>query len=143
MSAVQEKQASNVVRWNMCFAPDDFAAMEYLKQAYMFGSLTNSLRFSLREQVMRDIAHGAGDNGNQKIYSAVRESTTGLLQRVKTYGRDDVRLKQWCCWFSKHDFANLNAIKVHWQFNHFAEALRFALRVQASLEGFVPDGGQW
>lgn len=127
-------------RWLFCITKKDRAAMEYLQSKYLFGSLVNSLRFALRGQCERDESE-KHTKKDQSLQEVIKETVINMLS--KAHSKAAPAMKMWSCWVSEEEIAQMDTIGKHWSLDKRAEAARFALRVQAQLEGFEPEDGNW
>lgn len=132
------KAKTKTARWLFCVTDKDRVAMEQLQKKYMFGSLVNSLRWALKNQCERDAGTVSVDNELQR---RVKETVIDMLDKARH--NQGTPMKMWSCWLEPEQFAQMESIAKKHKFERNAEAMRFALRVQAEVDGVLPEGGTW
>lgn len=149
MPAAMEKEEEKPVRrgravsrdnhsWRQSFflAEIDFACMRHIRDQIGMNSMSEAARYALREQGT------AGDSSaSLRLGSKIRPGVVGML--VKAISDDDDRedLRCWTCFVNADYKSHVEAIAGRWRLRHQAEALRLAVRVQAALMGYTPEGG--
>lgn len=132
-----QNRSGNAKRWLFGITPNDRAALKYLKERHLYGSLTNAVRVALRSQCERDESEAT------KKLQAVQERVRKTCEKMhaKAHSGDSQKLAMWACWLREEDFARMAKVLSFHGFEKNAEAVRFAIRVHAELEGFVPENG--
>lgn len=132
------KAKSKTARWLFCVTDKDRIAMEQLQEKYAFGSLVNSLRWALKNQCERDAGTVAVDD---ELQQRVKETVVDMLDKSRHH--QGTPMKMWSCWLTPAEFAQMESIAKKHKFRRNAEAMRFALRVQAEVDNLPPEGGTW
>lgn len=133
----------------------DRAAAKFVQGVYQLPSFTAAVRVCLRQQALRDKVLGApkaeaddpdgtaakllvGGTPTLKVYRPL----TGGLEKdgVVTTGAD---LKPRLLRFWESDEASLRAVQAGWGMTQMVDAVRFAIRVQATLAGYPLPEQDW
>jgi len=127
-------------RDTVMLTPNDKEALKFISEKNVLGSDAQALRLSVVMQTRRD-----EDKEMKRIYvhtyKAVRETCVGMHQKSHEYGKDEFKLKMWTFWRTDEISKAIDTIMKTWEFEFRAEAVKFAIRVQATLDGFTPDDG--
>lgn len=135
-------------RKHFCLTPADRAALEYLARRHQFNR-AQAVRHCLRQQVLRDQAAASRSAApgvpvpGREVYDRIRESACDYYLKGQRYGRGENALTVWGLWVGDDAAEQIKTIQGRWGFQRQADAVRFALRVQAELDGFRPEGGVW
>ena len=127
---VDEPSPGGARRFQIVLTEDDYQAMEFLKTRYLYGALVDTLRYSLREQVRRSLREPSS-RAERAATKKHQESARAIKNRV-----GGVSNRHWSCWFTPQDFEWIAKIGEKYNLKS-GESIRFALRVQAQLDGYV------
>lgn len=133
------KAKTETARWLFCITEKDRIAMEALKDKYRYGSLVNALRWALKGQRERDA--GDLDQATSELQERVKKTVINMLDKARHH--QGTKMKMWSCWLEPSEFKEMEDIAKKHSFERNAEAMRFALRVQAEVDGLPPEGGTW
>lgn len=132
-------KANGAVRWRLCLSQKDFDALKYFQIKMMFGSAVNGIRYALARQAERDAAKAW--KLSDAALARIKESSVGMRGKSARHGAAEQGLIQWCAWLNQDDRDHMTAIIKTWVFEQKVEAVRFAIRCQAEIDGFRPEGG--
>jgi hypothetical protein len=82
---VAEPSPSGARRWQVCLTGNDFAAIAFLREKYLYSTDTEPLRYALRQQVARDAA------GQEAERSRRLAGTVSLMDKRWTPEANDAR----------------------------------------------------
>jgi len=147
----------------LALADSDFAAAEHLMAARGLTNRADVIRFSLAQQVARDAVYGAAcrqpaggaaaeaarrlldpppGDGYREAVDLIRLGV-GVSQRRARGISGDVPLRQWSMHAGDNHRAAIAEISAAWGLDCLVDAVRLALRAQATVDGFRPPGGVW
>ncbi len=119
---------------------NDRAAMDAIKEKNLLGSASLAVRFAVLRQLERDETEPRSGRTFNKRWN-MRDDCMDMLRKSREYGKDEVALHQMIIWRRPEITSALEKIRDTWDFNKLAEALRFAIRIQAEIDGFTPTSG--
>jgi hypothetical protein len=134
-------------RRHYCLTVEDHQALDYLRSRLSRKTKAASMRDAIRQQNARDHAGiDACDPGGKfrlrAIYRVVHRSVRelmkgkGLLARSRRINMAE-RVRKWHVWVYPEDRRRLRQVMLTGHFIGESEAVRYCIRVQAILEGFV------
>ncbi len=121
----------------------DREATEFLRVHYGLNSESQAIRVCALYQVRRDLERRTeeAELAYKVRMTVIRETCVEMLRKSLSNGRGEYGLRPMAIWRKPDVMANLEAIMKAWCFNRRAEAVRFAIRSQAEIDGFTPQGG--
>lgn len=123
-----------LIQASMCLSVYDQKAIAHIRASrHYLPSNIAAIRFALAEQCFRDDTRVIRQS---VLGKNVAEEVSGMVGKSKRDSKHKA-LKQTCFWFSKQDADRRRLIKKNWKFAKDAEAVRFAIRMQARLDGFA------
>jgi hypothetical protein len=134
--------------WQGCFSTDDFKRMEAIRLAHDLESEAEALRYAISEQAARcqlpttvrlaslyDDAKRSCVEMNGRWRRA--NVNTDLQEEVRLANATREKLKRWSFRVDDVDLSRVDRIATKHNLKKRAEAVRFALYVQGTIDGFT------
>jgi hypothetical protein len=130
---------------------EEVQALHHLAQRYGHCNRANAFRYALACQVQRDTMVSGSKVPGILLYARVLEACVEDMSLKATTCRwqnDHASLPtlankgmlRWALRMTEQDIHNLERVRQHWDLQHLADAGRFAVRVQAEMDGFTFGG---
>ena len=135
--------------------PVDFEGLRHIGIANGLRDVSQAVRLVIRRQAARDCLYGGLEGRKPKMrddpewrayvrgqaVEDVAQYRQILKDRMEYERPEEEQLRQWGCRLYNSDLDNLEAVASAWGIGSRTKAVRFAVRVQATLDGFSPKGG--